>query len=75
MRVDDDARGRLDGGGVDLRLLDRGQVHAGLDPMFEENRIERIGRAQHDVGARDRLFRLRHGDDVEAQHLAHARGG
>src|SRR5438876_8998902 len=72
--MDDDAVGALDCGDLDLWALDRAQVHTGLDPALEEDVIDGIGGAHHNVGAGDRLFRVRYRSDVDAEQRAHARG-
>ena len=69
--MDGDAVGALDGIRLDLRNLDRAQMHARLDPALEEDMVDAVGRAQHDVGARDRLLGLRDGNDFDAERFAH----
>jgi hypothetical protein len=56
---------------VDLGVLDRAQVHAGLDPVGEEHRRPAIGRAQHHVGAPHRVRPSVACDHLDAGLAAH----
>src|SRR5262249_58475968 len=72
--MNDDAVGALDGLDLDFRPFDRAQMHPGLDPAFEENVIDGIGRAHDDVGALDRLLRQADGQDFDPKYRAHGPG-
>ncbi len=72
--MDHDALRTPDRGRLDLRPLDRAQVHSGLDPASKKNTLERVRRAHRNVGMPDCVFRRRHGHDVDPEQRAHLGG-
>src|SRR5262245_40837785 len=72
--MNDNAVGALDGLDLDFRPFDRAQMHPALDPAFEKNVIDGIGRAHDDVGTLDRLLRQADGNDFDAEHRCHGGG-
>ena len=69
-----DAVGALERLHLDLRLLDRAQVDAPYHPALEENVVETVAGAHHDIGAVDGVLRLRDRRDLDAERVAHLRG-
>src|SRR5436190_11704458 len=56
---------------LDLRPLDRADMHARLDPLLEKNIINGIRRAHHDVGGANRMLRLLYGHDFNPEQRSH----
>src|SRR3982750_4195916 len=67
VRMQHDAICTLERRNLDLGLLDRAQVHARLDPTLEEDIVEAVAGAHHDVGGFGRLFGLRDWCDFDSE--------
>ncbi len=71
MAVQEDEIAAREHVGAELGPLDRAHMHAGLDPAREEDGIDGVARAHHDVHALYRFFGRSDGHDLHIELRAH----